>query len=483
MTSLVQERIRMFSFDSSDDAIAPDLDEMCGVATMKNNSRGTKSYPDHRLSTRKHLSNNYRVKSRERTVFPTDDEDRIPPPMEIVTNSSSKHPDFEAWKRDMTETLLSGTVGTFPNKSPKTSIQRTDWKSTRLNKRRLEKKWLQQQLRSVKSDTSTTAESESSEDEDSSIENSSYSSSVFQNGKDARKRSKTKPRSAHDIQTVYIQNRPGATGKANRRPKSLQQKASIPLSPRSAALQRPTMSAVEAPLSPEAQLNSKDLAEIMVELADLKTWAEGAPPANNRLRRSTPPSSPTSPAPPANRTPIAATKGLPSSGAQKDPSLPKSIEVPQLMTAPKSIVVPQLAPTPGPGKKYKSMIERRVSSKEMGIPTMLTIQTTASKTKKEHAKKAIKRVRFAKPLITDTKYRPKTRREDVDDLYFQEEELLDWENDEETTLHDRFEVVVTEFGNEGNEKDEEKSKPYTVISFHTSYSYSFQDSSDEESCD
>jgi hypothetical protein len=454
-------------------------------------------------------------------VSPTDDEDRIPPPpaptptptMEIVTNASSNHPDFEAWKRDMTETLLSGTVETSPNKSPTTTMQRTDWKTTRLNKRRLEKRWLQQQLRSVKSDTSTTTESESSGDEDSSMQ-SCYSSSFLQKGKDARKNSsKSKPRSGHGIHTVYVRNQPGDTENTNRHFESLPQNIPTPLSPRSFALQRPTMSAVEAPLSPKTQPNSKDLAEIMVELKDLKTWAEGVPPANDnnsgltnqQLRQSTPPSSPSSPAPSANRKAKASTKAA----AKKDPPLPKSIEVPQLLSTPESIVVPELMPMHEEGGKYKSMIERRVSSKEKGIPTMLTIQTIStaseskskSKTKIEQSKKAIKaavvkskkkqkRVRFSKPLITDTKYRPMTRREDVDALFFQEEELLDWENDEVTTLQDRFEVVVTEFGNQGNERGEEKGKGSTgnlsigtpVISFHNSYSNSFQDSSDEESC-
>jgi len=504
---------------------------------------------DHRFTSRKHLSVTSIEKPREIIASPTDDEDRIPPPppMEIVTNSSTNHPDFEAWKRDMTETLFTGTVMTSLIKSPKTTIQRTDWQTTRLNRRRLEKKWLQQQLRSVKSDTSTTTESESGGDEDSSLQ-SGYSSTFLHIRTDDRKSSESKPRSGHvrtdaqksseskprsghdiEIHTVYIRNQPEDTENTNIHVESLPQTIPAPLSPRSLAMERPTMSAQEAPLSPNAQPNSKDLAEILVELADLKTWAEGVehrlrrstststPPSSpmvelaglktwaegveHRLRQSTPPSSPKPPAPPANLTTEAATKVTTKAAtkglAQKDTSLPKSIEVPQLLPTPKSIIVPQLHE---PGKKYTSMIERRVFSKEKGIPTMLTIQTTAneseSKTKKEHVKKAIKQnkkkgVRFTKPLITDTKYRPKTRREDVDALFFQEEELLDWENDEETTLNDRFEVVATEFGNQvlhqGNEKDEDKrstgklSIGTPLISFHTSYSNSFQDSSDEES--
>ena len=113
-----------------------------------------------------------------------------------------------------------------------------------------------------------------------------------------------------------------------------------------------------------------------------------------------------------------------------------------------------------------------------------------------------KSVQFTSPEITDTIYRPKTSREDVNSLYFQEAELWDWEHDEQTTLRDRFEVVVTEIiddttapsseSNNNNNNNNEtsttttssSSSKYTtcvgipIISFYDSYSYSFQEDDD-----
>jgi len=492
MTSNVEERRRIFTFDVSaieDDTIAPD-DEMRGM--------GTKTDLEHhrRPPTRKQLFDN-KEDSREVTASPSDDEYRIPPPMDKVqsgcdiTHSFSDHPDFEAWKRDMTETLLFGTVGTSTIKSPQNVIERTDWKTARLNKRRLEKKLLHQQLRSVKSDGSTTeanttSESESSNDEDSSV-GDSYSSSMLQDEMDTRKDRKAstngmesrKSRSGHDIYTVIIRKEPGSAGKDPRHKGPFQSETSIPLSPRSTAFQRPTVSAVETPLSPKNQPNSSELAEIMVELQDLKTWAAGAPP--NRLRQPTPPSSPTSPPPPTNRASMTALTVLPSE-EPRPASLPLNIVIQQLKSTPASPASPE--------KNHKT-------NKDKGVPTFLTIHTTTKKIAiaipirmgMAMTRKKKKHVCFTEPLITDTIYRPKTPRKDVDALYFQEEELLDWENDEETTLRDRFEVVVTEVENPENGKDVDQA--YTgrlsigtpVISFHNSYSYSFQDSSDDGSSD
>ena len=55
-----------------------------------------------------------------------------------------------------------------------------------------------------------------------------------------------------------------------------------------------------------------------------------------------------------------------------------------------------------------------------------------------------KKVQFAHPLISQLKYRPKTRPEEIDELYFREEELLDWEEDRETTSPEFVELVITE---------------------------------------
>lgn len=53
-----------------------------------------------------------------------------------------------------------------------------------------------------------------------------------------------------------------------------------------------------------------------------------------------------------------------------------------------------------------------------------------------------KSVQFSHPLIESLNYRPKTLPEEMDRLYFQEDELLDWEEDRERTSNERFEVVL-----------------------------------------
>jgi hypothetical protein len=65
-----------------------------------------------------------------------------------------------------------------------------------------------------------------------------------------------------------------------------------------------------------------------------------------------------------------------------------------------------------------------------------------AKAKKAKGKK--KQVQFAHPLISSLKYRPKTRPEEIGDLYFGEEELLNWEEDRETTSPEQVECMITE---------------------------------------
>lgn len=65
-----------------------------------------------------------------------------------------------------------------------------------------------------------------------------------------------------------------------------------------------------------------------------------------------------------------------------------------------------------------------------------------AKRKKGKGKK--KRVHFAHPLISSLKYRPKTRPEEIGDLYFGEDELLNWEEDRETTSPEQVECMITE---------------------------------------
>lgn len=55
-----------------------------------------------------------------------------------------------------------------------------------------------------------------------------------------------------------------------------------------------------------------------------------------------------------------------------------------------------------------------------------------------------KKVRFAEPLVTQLQFRPRTLRDEISQLFFQEDELEEFELDRETTLQDRFECVVVE---------------------------------------
>jgi hypothetical protein len=55
-----------------------------------------------------------------------------------------------------------------------------------------------------------------------------------------------------------------------------------------------------------------------------------------------------------------------------------------------------------------------------------------------------KKVQFAHPLISQLKYRPKTRPEEIDVLFFREDELLDWEEDRVTTSPEFVELVITD---------------------------------------
>lgn len=465
---------RAFTFDVAtmeDEVIAPE-DEMRGMAIKIPRHRTKPSPPEpqkqQEQQQQRSPSNN------------NDDENRIPPPaMETVvpsgiTNSSSSHPNFDAWKQHMTENILSGTKPTNPSKK---KAVHTDWKTTRLNKRRLEKKLLHQQLRRIKSDSSTKSESESSneytadEEQRSSIESSGSSSRPVKCGNKRRNRRNSRQRRGrHSIHTVYVR-----------------KDTSVPMSPRSQALERPTMSLVETPVSPRP--NSRELVDIQNELADLKCWAEESKcptsPTKTHLRQSTPPSSPTSPKPPVSRifTP---------SPEKKERQRSKGSQESKSNTVPRSIVVPQLAPTPAlHGKKYKHLIEKeQISGKGMGIPAVLTITTVTTPTtspkysnKSKTAKEKKKKVRFNKPLITDTVYRPKTPREEIDTLYFQEEELIDWEIDEETTAPDRFEVVVSNFcSKDGCDSTYSGTISFGApeIFFHDSFSSSCMSSSDEE---
>jgi hypothetical protein len=55
-----------------------------------------------------------------------------------------------------------------------------------------------------------------------------------------------------------------------------------------------------------------------------------------------------------------------------------------------------------------------------------------------------RRVRFAKKLVSEVHHRPYTREEDIEKLYFIEEELNGYEYDRATTAPEQFEVIAKE---------------------------------------
>ena len=429
------------------------------------------------------------------TTAPTDDdENRIPPPIEEVSGSGSgiaswKHPDFASWKRDMAGALSFSSSSS----SPPTPI--TDWTSAQINKE-AEKLKLQNQLQSSKSDTSNDRSQGNSsinirneeKNDDHSLE-TTYSASVLDEGNDSNNENRgTHPSAKRALKNTAIKTvgleppilsniyvRREKVGRARRR-------QGQPLSPRSAARDRPAQSNIWTSTTPlKEKNNSVELAAIMVELAELKVWAtkttdpvanDPSPTtpntSNTRLRQSTPPSSPTSPAPPASRD----VPEQPESWVQLAP-----LELPNLVSSP-------ILPT------TKSKIKEGKTSKTNG----LTVDTTVDSMLEATESKMKKRVRFTSPVLTDTIYRPKTPHEDINTLFFQEEELLDWEHDEETTLRDRFEVIVTEMEDHAASSPPDPNNRESslingcmlnigtpVISFHNSYSYSFQESDDDTS--
>jgi len=428
------------------------------------------------------------------TTAPTDDDAiRVPPPIEEVSGSGSsnaswKHPDFASWKRDM-----AGALSFSSSSSSSLPPPISDWTTAQINKEAKNLK-LQNQLQSSKSDSSNDRSQGNSsinirteeKTDDHSLE-TTYSASMLNegngpnnenrgaqpSGKRTLKNTATEKVGSEPIlNNVYV--RREKVGRARRR-------QGQPLSPRSAALDRPSESNPLPSTTPLKKNNSVELAAIMVELAELKVWAtkttdpiaNDPPPtrpntSNSRLRQSTPPSSPTSPAPPASRD----VPEKPESWVQLPPlKLPNLLPPPELPTTNNKIKE---------GKKSKA--------------NGLTLDTTIDSMVKATKSKTENRVRFTSPEVTDTIYRPKTPREDINTLFFQEEELLDWEHDEETTLRDRFEVIVTEIDNHASSSPPDPNNRENslvtgcmlsigtpVISFHNSYSYSFQESDDDTS--
>mmetsp|Transcript_9100 Transcript_9100/g.22119 ORF Transcript_9100/g.22119 Transcript_9100/m.22119 type:complete len:507 (+) Transcript_9100:382-1902(+) len=446
-----------------------------------------------------------------------DDEDRVPPPVEEVSDSASSHPDFASWKREMADALLGEPVAgstssssppSTPSPSPSLPEQRnkiqqlTDWKTARSNKRREKKLKLQDQLRSVNSDTSNDNSNGSSSNQfcndkadDTSMETHPPSSRLQErsdgnntnrNSPPPKARSNQSPKMRKSnseplLNNIYV--RREKVGMARRR--NDQSQVESLASPSSKAVERSTQS-VSLPDNLSRKQNNKiELAAIMKELVELKMWAtksnspvatDSSPVAapSTRLRQPTPPSSPTSPPPPASR------------------------DEPEPWTEVPSLEVPKLVSPPASPKTDKTKRINKRRGKGLTVSTTIDSMEAVKKSKtKRQTKmklkmKMKKNVRFTYPEITDTIYRPKTPREDINTLFFQEDELLEWEYDEATTLRDRFEVIVTEVEHSGESSspDSQEKSPTSgsylnigtpVISFHNSFSYSFQESDDDTS--
>mmetsp|Transcript_43198 Transcript_43198/g.49800 ORF Transcript_43198/g.49800 Transcript_43198/m.49800 type:complete len:441 (-) Transcript_43198:173-1495(-) len=420
MSTNIHERSSIFTLDIStidDDVNAPD-DEVSDTATVAKNT---------------HQINQQQKQQRQRH---DDDEHRVPPPIDSPSSPVRHHPDFASWKRDIDAT-------TDVPKDKKSSVQITDRKTARINKRK--QKELQQQLQCAKSDigdgtsvtTNGTCRSTCDDDDQSSVE-TTYSSSMLEDNNLSvtdiigMKKCRSEP---------FLEGNHSRTLSLERKSRKEKDDAVIRQmhTDRPAVTQIPTptptlrtiSSVISPPLLPPSPPssgppNTKELAAIMFELADLKAWATAAT--------------------------TSMTNNNPSSTL---PTLSLSLSTPLLSTfsSSKKQQQPLLQP-PLPSTKNESKKEDKIKEQH-------------KHEFKEYKEK--KSVQFTHPLITDTIYRPKTPREEVNILFFQEEELLDWENDEETTVRDRFEVVIAEI----DETTYDTAPP--VISFHNSYSYSFQE--------
>jgi len=475
----------VFALDLSamDDVTAPD-DELSGIVmgkiiTTKNTHH----------QQRHHKSND-------------DDECRIPsPPSELSFSVSPPHVqyinrDFAPWKRDiasMTDMLVLKTNKQFHNAVPVPQVtddmMKTTCSSIRYNERKQNTNKLiqhQQQLHRIKSDTAIL-----SHDDDSSV-TTSYSSGILE----GHNRSSTVKRSTMDNKVVAIANRKSkpeescfvANLSSNTNSKSfinttrncplaelklgkeegknydiaieqrrystasrtmvsstivssslLSTALSIPLTNtnelaalvlESAASILQTFPSVLSQLiissstrRSDNQTNVNKLTSIMHELADLKAPTTGT--ATTTAKTTT------------------TTKIV-------NNSKPKSLIFSRVYT---KHTIPWSSPTKQ--KSIETSIPSLLAKTKHNKHTAIAAIRKGQIERKQHNNRK-KCVQFTDPVITDIRFRPKTPREEVNALFFQEEELLDWEYDEETTVPDRYEIVLGEIHDD--------------ISFHNSYS-------------
>jgi hypothetical protein len=447
MTTSMHERSSIFTLDLStiDDVNAPE-DELLGTATK---SAG-------------------QIKQQELQQQRSDgDESRVPPPIDASSSPSSPvhHPDFASWndwKRDM-------DAMTDALKNKKSTIQITNTKTTRSNKRRQVK--LSPQIQHAQSDIGAVSRNAFDYDDQASLE-STYSSSMLDDDRHHSspvvktidmKKSRSLPvfvLNSSSSPSVERRVRRGRYGAVRRQRYDERHPSTL----------RRISSTISPPTSPRRSdpPNANELAAIMFELADLKVWATTvtaitAAAAALPSPLSTPLSSPFS-SPKKQRQPLS------NNPSPRSPSRsPVSLSV-----LPSPLSTPLSSPFSSPKKQRPPLLPSSATNidsnnKKNNLKEEQQQQQQQQQREEQQKKQKKKSVQFTHPLTTDTIYRPYTPLEEVNNLFFQEEELLDWEYDEETTVRDRFEIVVEVI----DDTTDDIASP--IISFHNSYSYSSQE--------
>ena len=95
-------------------------------------------------------------------------------------------------------------------------------------------------------------------------------------------------------------------------------------------------------------------------------------------------------------------------------------------------------------EKMKAAAPDQNDSRDELIAIKMELSDLKEWAKKKKHRPRKRRVQFSRPLVSSLHYRPKTAPEDIELLYFQEDELQDWEDDRETTPSERFEVTITD---------------------------------------
>jgi hypothetical protein len=460
MTTSMHEHSSIFTLDlSAIDGVNAPEDELLGTATANATATAT-------------ATATHQIKQQEQQQRRCDgDESRVPPPIDISSPSPSPvhHPDFASWndwKRDV-------DAMAYVLKNKKSTVQITDRKTARINKRRQMK--LSQQIQHAQSDIGAVSRNTFDYDDQASLE-TTYSSSMLDEDHHHSssvvkiidmKKSRSLPVFVQVVNSssspsVERKVRRGRYGAAVRRQR---------YGGKHPATLRTISSTISPPTSPRRSdlPNANELAAIMFELADLKVWATTA----TAITTAAAVSAANTPHPSNNPSPRSPSRS-PISWSML-PSSPLSTPLSSPFSSPKKQRQP-LSPSSATNIDSNNNKSNNLKEEEQPQPQQQQREEQQNKQKKKKKKKK-KSVQFTHPLTTDTIYRPYTPREEVDKLFFQEEELLDWEFDEQTTVRDRFEIVIEEI----DDTTDDIALP--MISFHSSYSYSSQEDDCDCDCD